>query len=140
METNDLVERLPVAAAAIVAVWMGGNQEWRTRLDDSDFLESADWANAQELAKAALEAAGVSTLQARVAVLEGALERVKTIVAACSPSEAMAAIGNTIDAALSPDHQEGEKSDYCGHVEVNPDDFDISKLSPPLSAPQTKDK
>jgi hypothetical protein len=44
------------AAAAIVDIWMGGDQTWRARLHDSDFLESADWQNALELSRAAITA------------------------------------------------------------------------------------
>ncbi len=43
-----------LAAARIVDVMMGGRTDWRERLHDSDFLESADWATALEYARAAL--------------------------------------------------------------------------------------
>jgi hypothetical protein len=44
-----------IAAAAIVDIWMGGDTAWRSRLEDSDFLESADWQGAVQLAQAALD-------------------------------------------------------------------------------------
>jgi hypothetical protein len=44
------------AAAAIVDIWMGNDRSWRTRINDSDFLESADWQMAVKLATAALDA------------------------------------------------------------------------------------
>lgn len=42
------------AAAAIVDIWMGDDRLWRTRINDSDFLESADWTMAVRLARAVL--------------------------------------------------------------------------------------
>jgi hypothetical protein len=74
---DGLVERgaVTLAAAAIVDIWMGGSQDWRERLDDSDFLESADWTRAVEEAAAAIEAAGVTALKSQVAVLREALLR-----------------------------------------------------------------
>jgi hypothetical protein len=44
------------AAANIVDIWMGDNVEWRHRLEESDFLESADWAMALVLADAVFRA------------------------------------------------------------------------------------
>jgi len=46
-------------AAAIMDVWMGGNQAWRTDMDKSLILESADWEQALKLADAALAARSV---------------------------------------------------------------------------------
>lgn len=48
--------KVTVAAAAIVDIWMGGDQTWRAKLSDSDFLESADWQRACEEARAVLDA------------------------------------------------------------------------------------
>ena len=45
------------AAGAIIDIWMGGDKTWRSRINESDFLESYDWLNAVELATAALSAA-----------------------------------------------------------------------------------
>ena len=42
-----------LAAGAIVDIMTGGSFDWRSRLDDSDFLESADWACALAYARAA---------------------------------------------------------------------------------------
>lgn len=50
-------DAVTVGAAAVVDIWMGGDKSWRSRLDDSEFLESADWQNAIELASAVVIAA-----------------------------------------------------------------------------------
>jgi hypothetical protein len=47
-------------AAAIVDIWMGEDRSWRSRINDSDFLESADWMKALELSRAVLTARGFS--------------------------------------------------------------------------------
>lgn len=44
------------AAGAIIDIWMGGDKSWRSRLDELEFLESADWINAIEIATAVLKA------------------------------------------------------------------------------------
>lgn len=57
--SRDAVEResaVTLGAAAIVDIWMGGDTSWRVRLDDSEFLESADWERAREEARAAIAA------------------------------------------------------------------------------------
>lgn len=46
--------RVASAAAAIMDVFMGGDQAWRARMDQSEILDSADWARAVELATAVL--------------------------------------------------------------------------------------
>lgn len=53
---SELDPRIAVGAAAIVDIWMGGHQNWRHRLDESEFLESADWAQALRLSAAVLNA------------------------------------------------------------------------------------
>lgn len=40
-------------AGAIIDIMSGGKLDWRSRLEDSDFLESADWQTALEYARAA---------------------------------------------------------------------------------------
>jgi hypothetical protein len=47
---------ITAGAAAIVDDWSGGDTSWRARLDDSDFLESADWLKAVDLSRAVLTA------------------------------------------------------------------------------------
>lgn len=42
------------AAGRIIDIMSGGNLDWRTRINDSDFLESADWLCALSYADAAL--------------------------------------------------------------------------------------
>ena len=78
------------AASAIMDVFCGGDPTWRSRIERSMLLESADWAGAVELARAALlaspspkaspqEAEGwkpwVRALAVRVSVAFGALHR-----------------------------------------------------------------
>lgn len=48
-----------VAAGAIIDVMMGGKFDWRSRIEDSDFLESADWQQALLYARAALSSVPV---------------------------------------------------------------------------------
>lgn len=43
-----------LAAGRIIDVMTGGKFDWRERLEDSDFLESADWLTALAYADAAL--------------------------------------------------------------------------------------
>ena len=66
------------AASNIVDVWMGGRQEWRERLHESDFLESADWEMALQLADAAL--ATPPEAHDRIDLLERALDCAHTIL------------------------------------------------------------
>lgn len=47
-----------LAAGRIIDIMAGGNFDWRSRLEDSDFLESADWLTALAYADAALTAQG----------------------------------------------------------------------------------
>jgi hypothetical protein len=49
---------ITAGAAAIVDIWSGGDTAWRSRIHDSDFLESADWLKAMELSRAVLSARG----------------------------------------------------------------------------------
>ncbi|WP_430636137.1 hypothetical protein [Sphingomonas hankookensis] len=59
--TNDApvtVERT-LAAGRIIDIMTGGKFDWRSRLEDSDFLESADWLTALAYADAALASAPV---------------------------------------------------------------------------------
>lgn len=49
---KDLTRTL--AAGRIIDVMCGGNFDWRSRLEDCDFLESADWLTALAYADAAL--------------------------------------------------------------------------------------
>lgn len=42
------------AAGAIIDIMSGGKLDWRSRIDESDFLESADWQTALAYARAAL--------------------------------------------------------------------------------------
>jgi hypothetical protein len=56
--------QVTAGAAAIVDIWMGGDTSWRRRINDSDFLESADWLRAVELSKAVLAAAGATPSKA----------------------------------------------------------------------------
>ncbi len=44
------------AAGNIIDIMSGGRLDWRERLEDSDFLESADWLMALAYADAALRA------------------------------------------------------------------------------------
>jgi hypothetical protein len=53
---NKHTPEITVAAAAIMDV-MVGNADWRKGLEDSDFLESADWLTACEYASRAISAA-----------------------------------------------------------------------------------
>lgn len=48
--TPDII----AAASRIMDVFMGGHTGWRERMDESGILESADWAHAVRLARAAL--------------------------------------------------------------------------------------
>ena len=58
MSSDDIGDRIDprvvAGACAIVDIWMGGERSWRTQLGDSDFLESADWTSALELAGAVI--------------------------------------------------------------------------------------
>lgn len=49
-----------LGAGAIMDVWTGGNLDWRSRLDESDFFESADWLFALELSRAVLSATNMA--------------------------------------------------------------------------------
>jgi hypothetical protein len=49
------MDKVTLGAAAIVDIWMGGAR-WRWRLEDSEFLSSADWLMAVRLATAVLKA------------------------------------------------------------------------------------
>jgi hypothetical protein len=46
--------RIIAGACAIVDIWFGGDRSWRRRLEESEFLESADWATAVEHATAVI--------------------------------------------------------------------------------------
>jgi hypothetical protein len=67
-----------LAAGAIIDVMMGGKFDWRSRLDQSDFLESADWQTALAYARAALgsapPSAEIARLRERVADLSRMLD------------------------------------------------------------------
>lgn len=49
-----------IAAGRILDVMTGGKFDWRDRLEDSDFLESADWLTALAYADAALSTPATS--------------------------------------------------------------------------------
>jgi hypothetical protein len=49
--------RVIEGATAIVDIWMGGNRDWRSRLEQQEFLDSADWKMALRLAEAVLTSA-----------------------------------------------------------------------------------
>lgn len=53
MRNGDLV-RETLAAGAIIDLMTGGKFDWRSRINDSDFTESADWQTALAYARAAL--------------------------------------------------------------------------------------
>lgn len=83
------VEKVALAAAAIVDIWMGGDQSWRDRLSDSDFLESADWQRATEEAKAVLSILDNEATRSDEALkhdLERALAREHALLNAATPS------------------------------------------------------
>ena len=89
-DASEIDPRITEAAANIVDVWMGGRTEWRKTLHHDDFLESADWEMAMNLPQAAARAFPLRALdemrleaaEARVAVLEEALEKAARIVEA----------------------------------------------------------
>ena len=64
-----------MAAGRIIDVMTGGKFDWRSRLDESDFLESADWLTALSYADAALSdaTAHVSDAQEAIRAIEECL-------------------------------------------------------------------
>jgi hypothetical protein len=50
---GDVEERRTLAAGRIIDVMTGGKFDWRSRLHESDFLESGDWLTALDYADAA---------------------------------------------------------------------------------------
>jgi len=50
---TKLDPKVTIGAGAIIDIMSGGKLDWRSRLEDSDFLESADWQTAVEYARAA---------------------------------------------------------------------------------------
>lgn len=70
MSAIDQQTARTLAAGKIIDIMSGGRLNWRNRLEESDFLESADWLTALAYADAAIEVSQSHSLPGDVGMLD----------------------------------------------------------------------